>query len=135
MSWEYSGSNNIHYDMPPLMNDGRNYSSWQPEAVINNNIKKDANIKTNWEYRQYLQNNANHIMKYNTMEAIYTTGLDPVLEKPEQSTKNSPFVFKSTHDTNKPAHGYNNTDLKNFYLSREQLQSRLISPSIPTVNF
>ena len=137
MSWGtcYAGSNNIHEDMPPLMSDGRNYTAWQPEAIINDNIKKDANIKTNWEYRQYLQNNANHIMKYNTMEAIYTTGINPVMENQEQSTKNSPFIFKSTHDTNKPVYGYNNTDLKNFYLSREQLQSRLISPSIPTVNF
>ena len=137
MSWGtcYSGSNNIHDDMPPLMNDGRNYASWQPEAVINDNIKKEANIKTNWEYRQYLQNNANYIMKYNTMEAIYTTGVNPVIAQTEPSNKNSPYVFKSTHDTNKPTYGYNNTDLKNFYLSREQLQSRLISPSIPTVNF
>jgi hypothetical protein len=137
MSWGtcYSGSNNIHDDMPPLMNDGRNYSSLQPDAVINDNIKKEANIKTNWEYRQYLQNNATQIMKYNTMESIYATGVNPVIEKPEQSTKNSPFVFTSTHDTNKPTYGYNNTDLKNFYLSREQLNSRLISPNIPTTNF
>ena len=42
MSWGtcYSASNNIHFDFPPIMNDGRNYASWQPVAVINNEIKK-----------------------------------------------------------------------------------------------
>ena len=32
MSWGtcFSGSNNIHFDFPPIMSDGRNFSSWQP---------------------------------------------------------------------------------------------------------
>ena len=59
-------SNNIHYNMPPLMSDGRNYASWQPEAVINSKIQKQEGIKTNWEYRKYLQNNAQNIMKFNS---------------------------------------------------------------------
>ena len=39
----YSGSNNIHFDFPPIMSDGRNYASWQPEAVINARIQKQEN--------------------------------------------------------------------------------------------
>ena len=58
-------SNNIHYDMPPMMSDGRNYATWQPEAVINSKIQKQEGLKTNWEYRTYLQNNAQNIMKFN----------------------------------------------------------------------
>jgi hypothetical protein len=26
--------------MPPIMSDGRNYSSWQPESVLNDKIKQ-----------------------------------------------------------------------------------------------
>ena len=42
----YSGSNNIHFNFPPIMADGRNYASWQPEAVINQRIQKEEDIKT-----------------------------------------------------------------------------------------
>lgn len=137
MSWinQFSASNNIHHNMPPMMNDGRNYSTWQPEAVVNQQIQKDAGIKSNWEYRQYLQNNANHIMKYNTMESIYASGNNPYTLVNNQPSENTPFLYKSTYDTSKPNYGFNNSDLKMNYLTREQLQSRMISPSIPTNTF
>ena len=37
MSWGtcYAGSNNIHFDFPPIMMDGRNFAKWQPGAAIN----------------------------------------------------------------------------------------------------
>ena len=71
MTWGtcYSGSNNIHFDFPPIMTDGRNYATWQPGAVINQQIKKQANIKSNWQYRKYLTDNADSIIKYNQLEA------------------------------------------------------------------
>jgi hypothetical protein len=77
MSWStcYSGSNNIHFNFPPIMEDGRNYSSYQPDAIINNKIQLHENIQTNWEYRQYLQQNALNIMKYNSSEYCYDLGL------------------------------------------------------------
>ena len=44
MSWGtcYQGSNNIHFDFPPIMTDGRNFAKWQPGAVINENIRKES---------------------------------------------------------------------------------------------
>ena len=71
MSWGtcYSGSNNIHFDFPPIMMDGRNFADWQPGAVINQKIREDAGIKTNSDYRQFLINNADQIIKYNQMQA------------------------------------------------------------------
>ena len=58
MSWSvcYSGSNNVDFNFPAIMNDGRNWSSFQPEAVINNRIQKKEGIQSNWGYRKYLQN-------------------------------------------------------------------------------
>ena len=132
MSWGtcYSGSNNIHFNFPPIMNDGRNFASWQPEAVVNKRIQQQENITTNWNYRQYMQQNGLQIMQYNTAEACYDLGLDPHTQVGTTPSENVPYMFKSTFDSSKPGYGYNDSNLKNPYLSREQLNAKLISPHI-----
>ena len=132
MSWGtcYSGSNNIHFNFPPIMADGRNFAQWQPDAAVNKQIQQKEGITNNWSYRQYLQHNGLQIMNYNTTEACYELGLDPHIQTGKTPSDNVPYTFKSTFDTGKPGFGYCNSDLKNPYLSREQLNSRLISPSI-----
>ena len=132
MSWGtcYSGSNNIHFNFPPIMADGRNFAQWQPDAVVNNRIQQKEGITNNWNYRQYLQQNGLQIMNYNTTEACYELGLDPHVQTGKTPSDNVPYTFRSTFDTGKPGFGYCNSDLKNPYLSREQLNSRLIAPSI-----
>ena len=137
MSWAtcYSGSNNIHFNFPPIMADGRNFASWQPDAVINQRIQKQEHIKSNWQYRRYLQNNGTQIMAYNNLEACYDLGLDPHVQTGRTPSNNVPYAFKSAFDTTTPGFGYCNSDLKNPYLSREQLNSRMVSPSINPANF
>ena len=132
MSWGtcFSGSNNIHFNFPPIMNDGRNYASYQPEAIINERIQVRNNINTNWKYRQFLTNNANSIMNFNTEEACYTLGLSPHISTDATPSSNVPFVYHSTFDTRKPGFGYNESDLKSPYLTRTELQARMISPHI-----
>jgi hypothetical protein len=132
MSWRtcYSGSNNIHFNFPPIMTDGRNYASWQPDAVINQRIQKQEGITNNWNYRQYLQHNGLQIMNYNNKEACYELGLDPHVQTGKTPSSNVPYMFRSTFDTSTPGFGYCNSDLKNPYLSSEQLNSRLVAPSI-----
>ena len=132
MSWGtcYSGSNNIHFNFPPIMADGRNFAQWQPDAVVNNRIQKQEGITNNWSYRQYLQQNGLQIMNYNTTEACYELGLDPHVQTGKTPSDNVPYTFRSTFDTSQPGFGYCNSDLKNPYLSREQLNSRLVAPSI-----
>ena len=140
-----SGSNNIYYNMPPMMNDGRNYSTFIPESVINEELQQKSGLYSNWDYRRYLQNNANNIMKYNQMDAVHSSGNYPSNYNNDCSNTNTntitsrsintPFIFKSTYDKSVPPYAYNNSDLKQNYLSREQLNARLISPSISTNNF
>ena len=132
MSWAtcYSGSNNIHFNFPPIMADGRNYASWQPDAVINRRIQKQENIQSNWAYRQYMQHNGLQIMKYNGEEACYDLGLNPHVYTGKTPSNNVPYLYKNTFDNNQPGYGYANSDLKNPYLTREQLNVRLIAPSI-----
>jgi len=132
MSWGtcYSGSNNIHFNFPPIMADGRNFAQWQPDAVVNNRIQQTEGITNNWNYRQYLQHNGLQIMNYNTTESCYELGLDPHVQTGKTPSDNVPYTFRSTFDTSRPGFGYCNSDLKNPYLSREQLNSRLVAPSI-----
>ena len=132
MSWAtcFSGSNNIHFNFPPIMQDGRTYSSYQPEAVVNQRIQEVNNINTNWKYRQFLTQNADQIMQFNTTEACYTLGLNPHYATNATPSSNVPFLYKSTFDTSSPGFGYPTSDLKNPYLSRQQLEARMISPTI-----
>ena len=132
MSWGtcYSGSNNIHFNYPPIMSDGRNFASWQPEAVVNQRIQQEEKITTNWSYRQYMQQNGLQIMQYNTAGACYELGLDPHTQVGTTPSENVPYMFKSTFDSSKPGYGYNNSNLKNPYLTREQLNAKMISPHI-----
>ena len=66
--------NNIHLNSPALMSDGRNYANWQPTAVLNDQIRSREHIKTNWDYRAYLQKNALSIMEFDKNMAYSQTG-------------------------------------------------------------
>jgi hypothetical protein len=136
MSWAtcYNSSNNIHFNFPPIMADGRNYASWQPDAVINQRIQKKEGITNNWNYRQYLQHNGQQIMSYNNEEACYELGLDTHVQSGKTPSSNVPYTFRSTFDTSTPGFGYCNSDLKNPYLTSEQLNARLVAPSINPKN-
>ena len=65
-----SGCNNVNYESPPLMSDGRNFANWNQSSVINQNIINEANIKTNTEYRNYLIKNADDIIKLINMKHV-----------------------------------------------------------------
>ena len=110
------------------MADGRNFAKWQPGAVINQQIRNDNNIKSNWQYRQYLTTNADSIIKSNQLEACDESCYCPALRTGEQIS-NSPFLYKSCMDKSQP-YGYETSDLKNVYLSSYQLQARMVAPAI-----
>lgn len=136
MSWAtcYTGSNNIHFDSPPQMSDGRNYSTWEPDAAVNESIKKNANIVSNWDYRRYLQENAKQIMKQNGIESCYALGISvkPMMST-SGSTNMSPILFDNSADISHPLNG--SSDLKSMYMSREEHNARMIAPSINTNRF
>lgn len=128
----FSGCNNAHWKCPPMMADGRIWASWQPEAVINQRIQVEQGIQSNWEYRRFMQNNGLKIMNFNTLENCHEVGLDcnTVGRQNMEYSKSTPFLYRSVFDTRRPPVGYCGSDLKNPYLSSEQLNARLISPYI-----
>ena len=131
MSWGtcYSGSNNIHFDFPPIMSDGRNFANWQPGANINEQIRENANITSNWQYRKYLTENASTIIKNNQISACDECCSIPVIKQTIENQSNSPFLYQSCVDNTQPF-GYENSDLKNLYISSHQIQSRMVTPVI-----
>lgn len=132
-------TNNAYPKFPPKMSDGRApISSWQPESAINNQLIKSNDIKSNWLYRKYLTHHGQRVMEYNFRETCNDTGyFIPPLEvgsnvmqgSDASHSKNVPYTYKSYTDNSKPT-GYQESDLKNMYLTREQLNSKKVAPTM-----
>lgn len=123
----YAGSNNIHPGFPPLMSDGHFATDWETACRTNEFIRDRAKITNNYDYRQYLIHNADAVILHNQVEACdrccacqNNLGGGELVRFPH-------YIFKSCSDKTKPF-GYQSSDLKNMYLSRKALQSRLSAP-------
>jgi hypothetical protein len=127
----FSSSHNVYFDFPPLMNDGRNFSGWQPGNAVNESIRRSENIKSNWDYRRYLTTNADQIMTLNRIDAVNMSGHGSfeVSAYEQENQRNVPFMYASVMDSREPF-GYVQSDLKDTYLSRESLQARMVAPEI-----
>tara|TARA_Y100000992_G_C21082829_1_gene404185 strand:+ start:255 stop:683 length:429 start_codon:yes stop_codon:yes gene_type:complete len=126
MSWAtcYKATNNIHYKYPAMMDSGNLYTDWNTACKTNNLLKEKAGITDNYEYRQWLINNSNTIIKQNQQSAMQDTCVNVF---PQFTQRKSKYIFRNCNDKSKPF-GYDGSDLKNMYLSREQLQERLTAP-------
>jgi len=126
MDLRASANNNIYmYNKP-------DYASWQPQAIVNNQIRSNEGIKSNWQYRQYMTNNASYIMKYNTQEAIYESGNNPYTLVNNEPVQKTPYLYNNIQQNTQPALSYGESDLKRSYLEKERIQARLISPNFST---
>ena len=136
-----NGSNNIHLNMPALMSDGRQSdTSWVTESVVDDRLKTSTNLKSNWEYRQYLTNNATSIMNTNVRnELLYNAhqsastgdGISPEFDQQNSnSSQNGPYLYRDLNDMTPVRPSTFSSNLKQLYLTREQQQARLSSPGI-----
>jgi hypothetical protein len=120
---------------PPVMMDGLTVTAaWQPEAVVNNHLIKEAGIDSNWKYRQFLTKNATKIMQKNADSMNEDIGFvnhyskgDLAAESTNLSGIQTPRYYKSMQESDNilPA-----SDLKMLYLSREQLNAQKIAPAM-----
>lgn len=130
MSWatNYKGFNNIHSSIPPRMEDGRILKTYQlDQDLLNNNLLKDKYIKTNQGYRDFLKKNADTIIDKNSVNTLMLTGT-PTLFNNKNEISNTPYIFEDLNDKQQP-YGYEQSNLKNYYLTRESLDARLHEPS------
>ena len=128
MSWAtcYSGSNNIHFNYPALMSDGKQFTNWNTACTTNNALIEQNNIQSNYQYRQYLIKHGKQLMDVNNKIACDECGFCQYSQAytPQPVGK---YLYKSCEDKSRP-YGYENSDLKNMYVSRQALQSRLSGP-------
>ncbi len=84
--------NNKYFDAPARMDDGRTFTDYRASSSVDNMIRYSNNVMSNYEYRQFLINNADEIMNINRK---YTE------EKVGTKTCNAkPIPFYSTCDVN-----------------------------------
>ena len=137
------GTNNRYPAFPPKMQDGRSViSSWVPESVMDHEYWKEHDfqhttpLNPNWMYRRYLKKNAYEIMAKNFQETANDTGaqiprenqMTPEMTEQTKKEAHAPFLYAALNDSRTPQ-GYESSDLKSLYLSREQLQSRKSAPT------
>lgn len=124
-------SNNKFENFPSMMNDGRSVqASWQPGTVVNKIIQKENGIQSNWQYRKYLAKHANEIRAQHFQAACTDTGYSVRDHKNMKDTLyQTPQTYSSLHEPIKHR-GAGSSDLKELYLSREQLQAKQVVPSL-----
>jgi len=125
MSWGtcYSGSNNIHFNFPPLMDDSRLFSNYYSSVLNDNVFQNNKNIKNNSDYRKYLQVNADAIIQNNQYISCVECGITSNNISQPLVTNQSPYIFNSILSRDQP-YGYETSDLKNIYLSKQQLDAQ-----------
>jgi hypothetical protein len=123
------GTNNVYKGEPGILEDGRSLiASYTPEAIETNKLIVESGITNNAEYRRYMINNSQKIIENNFKEAQNDIGYIRRYAN-EKGEPNNKYIYKSVIDEKKPF-GYENSDLKEMYLSKEQLNARKISPIV-----
>ena len=122
-------TNNIYPGFPPKMADGRSIvASHQPETVLNNTILKEAGIKSNWEYRNYLTSHGQSVMRDNFVEASNDAGYFKRFLPSQQGDFSSflqePKRYSSYEENAMPIESRKQSDLKELYLKKEELNAR-----------
>jgi hypothetical protein len=111
--------NNQYQHFPPLMADGRAViASWTPESYVDETIQKNSGIRSNWEYRKYLTDNAQEIMQRNLAEACSDVGF--VANQNGWMSQQAPVQPGAALPLA--------SDLKQLYMSQEQLETRRQAP-------
>lgn len=124
--------NNAFNSAPAIMNDGRNFAKWTPTPIQSEQIRKDSGAKTtNWEYRRYMMEQADFIIRENQRNAFMETGGIQWVDGNTNAYSppalgQTPYLYRNVED-NRPVYELN-SDLKNLYLADVQLQSRMVTP-------
>jgi hypothetical protein len=121
----YRTSNNLSVPFPGIQSDGRLFTDYNMDSKMNENLKRTNNIKNNSDYRRFLVQNTNTIMKYNFNNMI----LENRTPNPTGNTPSygSPYLFKGSDDTTIP-YGYETSYPKMIYLSRQELDDKKRRP-------
>lgn len=119
-------SNNVYVEFPALMSDSRIFTLYDPSKIQNENVMNKMQIESNYEYRQFLIHNGDFIRKQFVNDICHQCNYSQ-FDNNHNNIHNNKYLFKGNSDTMRP-YGYNDSDLKSQYLSRQSLNSRLSAP-------
>ena len=71
----YSSSNNKHFNAPPRMADGRNFTDYRPNHEINRHYIEQNKVKNSHDYRLFLSRNGENIIGNNKKYIFEKNGL------------------------------------------------------------
>jgi hypothetical protein len=137
-------SNNRYDGFPPLMSDGRSIvATGKSEPLSHNALLKKTGIVNNAQYREYMIKNSRQIMMDEFRSASNDTGfseegrfadylLAAVAPVPTaKDAKQMPYPGNQGHGNQGQKIAYKTSDLKEIYLSREQLVEKRNYPAFP----
>jgi len=121
-------TNNQYTNFPPKMNDGRSVvASWQPGALVNDMLLKQNGIQSNWQYRKYLMSQSQTIRENLLNDALNDIGYSV---RYEMNPKHETPKFYGSYTEPVSHRLADSSDLKDEYLTREQLSARRVVPSM-----
>jgi hypothetical protein len=129
------GFNNKYSDFAPLMSDSRMFTAYDPHYENNDKYMEKNNIETNYDYRQYLIQNADKIIKENQQTMCDQVGVCRFSSEPYvQRNPEGKYLYKGHSDKNQP-YGYESSDMKDTYVQKSARQSRMAAPIMSQQNF
>lgn len=139
-------SNNRYDGFPPLMSDGRSIvANGRSEPLGHNALLKERGMTNNAQYRDYMIKNAKQIMMNEYRISSNDTGFSEEGRFADYLLASVAPVAKAKDSKQMPVQGnqggqgtlgritYKQSDLKDIYLTREQLFERRNYPAFKTV--
>jgi hypothetical protein len=115
---DYVTNNNATSQFPGIVQDGRTFTLYNHETET---FKRNHGIQTNSEYRKYLMDHANEIMKLNYRTSILENKT-PIVHQPFQH--GSPYLIRGQEQPE----GYEHSFAKEMYLTRQMLDDKKRRP-------
>jgi hypothetical protein len=90
---------------------------WRVGGIVDRQLRHEEGIKTNGDYRLYLQRNANSIVSLNQNEACRQVSSYCSFDSGVTTDKSVPFLYPNPASESTPP-GYETSDLKQDYLAK-----------------
>ncbi len=104
--------------------------------LTSKSIRENAGIKSNWEYRQFMQANGKSIMKTDAREYFNASGNNPYYSSAghaltdEAAAQTSPILLQNSFDMRTSALVGQESDLKQAYLKKQRMDCRRLAPTV-----
>jgi len=112
--------------------------------LTSKSIRENAGIKSNWEYRQFMQANGKAIMKTDAREYFNASGNNPYYSSQslapslaqsgsltdDAALKQGPILLQNSFDTRTSALVGEESDLKQAYLKKQRMDCRRLAPTV-----